>query len=238
MNPNDPTLAKSASITNAKEISAEDILTEANAVWREANEIWKKKNISLEDTKELDRIYNDYWEKHKDLFTSYPTIMRHMLQEKRYHPDAFRRYLARLKVRPWTNDEQRMDSYADYAVMLYKALQNGSNGKKRWTQAEASWLHQDYRKRLQSEHEDFKKKYEKHRKDVEEDEKRFDAERRKDLIVIVKRMAQSLGVSTEGSHVDQYTPEQLEKMMSILSMIKNDDPEGNIAHVVEEPSTK
>jgi protein-tyrosine-phosphatase len=230
-------IAKYASITNAKDVTAEDILAEANGIWKEANEIWRKKNIGIEDFRELDRIYEMFYEKHKELFSSYPTVLRHMLQEKRYHPDAFRRYLSKLKVKPWTNDEQRMDSYADYAVLLYKAIQDGQHGRRRWTQAEASWLWQDYRKRLQIEHDEFKKKYEKHRKDVEEDEKRFDKERREELLAIVRRLAQELNISTEGSHIERYTPDQLQKMMDILKSIKTEDPESNIAHTGENAAT-
>jgi len=201
-------------VENEKSVTPEQILEETNTIWKAANEIWKRENVQLEDSKRLDQIYNQFWESHRDLFSSYPTVMRHMLQEKQYHKEAFRKYLKRLSVVPWTNDEQRMNSYADYAVLLYKTLNDRKHGGGGWTQSMANELRDDYLKRAQSEHEEFKRKYERHHRDVEADEKRLDMERRSELLLNIQQIAKTLGL--ESAALDTLDTEQLKKVSDSL----------------------
>lgn len=209
-----------ASIDNAKKVTADDILAEANAIWKEAQVIWRRDKVEVGDMKRLDQIYNSFWEKHKDLFSTYPTVMRHMLQEKQYHVDAFRKYLRKVAAKPWTNDEQRMDSYADYAVILYKTLNSRENGGHGWNAAAAGALHQDYRQRLQREHDEFRTKYEKHRREVEAEEKRLDIEKRQETMELIKKIAAELGI-TQTETLDKMSNDQLDKVAVALGDINN-----------------
>ncbi len=199
-------------VGNTGNVTSEQVLAEANGIWADAKKKYEQENLTIVDTKRLDDIYNDFYASHKNLFMAYPTVMRHMLQEMQYSSKAFEAYLKRLTVRPWLNDEQRLDSYADYAVLLYKALNPKYNPRV------AQDLRGDYRKRLQDEHDSFKKRYEKHRRDVESDEKRLDSSRRDDLRALVAKMAADMGVDT--TTINKMNEEQLEKVSQVLSSVK------------------
>lgn len=201
---------KSASIGNEKNITPEQILAEANDIWNRAKVIWAARGATEEDTDFLDKVYNDFRVDHRELFSSYPTVMRHMLQEQYYHPEAFRKYLQRIRVRPWTNDETRMDSYADYMVLLYKEM------NPKWKRNEVDELRRDYRARAQHEHDKFREKFEKNRHDVEQEERKYDQERRADLKTILQQLGSSLGTSIDES---KYTTEELERIRLALEKL-------------------
>lgn len=198
-------------VGNTGNVTPEQILDEANGIWRDARKKWEQKNLTAVDTKQLDDIYNEYYVDHKNLFMAYPTVMRHMLQEMQYSPKAFEKYLKRVGAKPWLNDEQRLDSYADYAVLLYKTL------NKRYNPRIAQELRSDYRKRLQDEHDSFKKRYEKHRRDVETEEKKLDAGRREDLRALVLKMAKDMGI--DSTNIGGMSVDQLEKVSQVLASV-------------------
>src|SRR3989344_4762035 len=105
-----------AEIKNKLPVTLEDILNEANNIWDE----YKKKKININNYKLIDEYLEKIQKEHKELYQAYPMVIRHMIQEKQYHPKAFNKYLIRLSKHPWTSDEKRLDSYADYYVILYK----------------------------------------------------------------------------------------------------------------------
>lgn len=146
------------SIESEKDVTLEDILNEANKLWDEC----KKKNIPLSEYKQLEKHLEEVIRDHKQLYQSYPTVIRHMVEERQYHPKAFKMYLRKVAQKPWKNDEERMDSYADYAVMLYRALNT------RYNQTQIRLLWKDYRTRLQREHDDFLQKFDKFEKEEKE----------------------------------------------------------------------
>jgi hypothetical protein len=173
------------SVTNEKNKTADEILEEMNSIWREARQRWTEQHITQDNHKALDKIFDDIRGRHRELYSSYPTVIRHALQEMRYSEDAFRKYLKRLSVKPWLNDEQRMDSYADYFILMYKSL------NPRYNAAEAARLRSDYRNRLDQEEKSFRERYEVARREVEQQEKQLDKDRREYILAIAKKLQES-----------------------------------------------
>lgn len=165
------------SVENEGNKSLVDILEEMNGLWQKARKEWRERKLDESHHKELDDIYDRYRPDHPQLYSSYPTVVKHALMEMNYHPNAFKLYLKRLKVRPWMSDEQRLESYADYAVLLYKEL-----NPRRWQPNQMAAFRADYITRLTTEHKKFESTYKKHAADIAKEETRYESERRMDLI--------------------------------------------------------
>src|SRR3989344_985710 len=119
-------------IQNEKNVTKHDIVREMEAIWEEVQGIWngikpitvkqKKQQyvkISETDHKMLDSIFDRVRSEHKDLYMAYPTVLRHMIQEKQYNPKVFRSWMDKVEKAPWIDDKTKYDMWTDYAVMLY-----------------------------------------------------------------------------------------------------------------------
>jgi hypothetical protein len=188
-----PVLAQ-AQIQNEQNVQWDDILREADNIWKSAKlqwkteglyKIYKQENISKNAQDRLNEIHDEYKKHHPQLFTSYPTVMLHMLKEQTYHQEAFKKYLKNLLNHPWKSDEDRLDSYADYAIYLYKAFNS------KWDTTTVNDIRADYRQRIGNIHDSFKKEYERHKKDIESRDARFSLERREELKKILIKKALS-----------------------------------------------
>lgn len=193
-------------ITNEKNVTKGDIIREASKMWKEAQDIWngiktiggkKNKNkgkvkISSADHQKLDEIYRKMREEHKEFATSYPTVMRHMIQDKWFDIKAFREYMDSVEKNPWTNDSERMDSYTHYAVLLMR-----NTSKSHVNVSTLNAFKRDYRMRLQNEHDQFMQDYEKYKAQVEMEAKNAEMEKRIDLMTAFKRLAPQSGISEE-----------------------------------------
>lgn len=183
-------------VSNEGGKTAADVLEEMNGLWAKARAEWKKRGLTPDHHKQLDEIYDEFRPQHPQLYSSYPTVVKHALMEMNYHPDAFRKYLRRLEVRPWLNDMERLESYADYAVLLYKAL-----NPKRWDAASMAAFRADYLDKLTSEHKKFEEMFRKHAEQIAREEKQFDRERREELMKVLEdlRAAREAAKAATGS---------------------------------------
>lgn len=175
--------AEITSIGNEGDKTADQILEEMNSLWYKAKKIWREKRIIRDNHKELDDVYDTLRKEHPQLHMAYPTVVKHALLEMNYHPKAFQKYLRRLQVKMWTSDEERLESYADYAVLLYKALNPG-----KWNPAQMAAFKQDYMTRITSEHKKFEDEYKKHAEQIAKEESQYDKERRKELEKLLSQM--------------------------------------------------
>lgn len=137
------------------------------------------------DYQTIDKYYNEMCLKHKDFNMSYPTVMRHMLQQNFYNKKAFQHYLKKVEKAPWTNDESRMDSYADYYILLYKYT------TPRYNLTTANEIKKNYRRELQQEHDEFMHLYELKKKDVESQESTFKMQRLSEALQAFDNLAAS-----------------------------------------------
>jgi len=181
-------------IENEKNVTLEFIINEMNTIWKE----FKKSNIfnkPYETTelryKAIDENYDRVTSAHKELLQAYPTVLRHMLQDGRYHPEAFSKYLKRLSVRPWKSDEERMDSYADYYIILYKQMNNKYDNKLVKEEKKR------YRQILQDEHDKFIELHKEWKEKIDKQEEKYEKERYDEMVTAFERLANEKNLPEE-----------------------------------------
>jgi len=174
----------SVEVQNEDQVTLGDILNEANNIWAE----YKKSQINIRDHLSLDRYLEKIQKEHNKLYMAYPTVIRHMIQEGLYHPKAFKHYLARLAKHPWMSDDQRLDSYADYYIILFKTK------NKRWNNTEIQSQWKNYRKILQKEHDEFINLYDKYKTKIEQQDKKYAKERKETRLEIFNALAVKNGI--------------------------------------------
>lgn len=202
---------KNVSITSEKEITKEDIIKEAQYIWKQAQNTWKDisykkevkkgkkkglKTITGHDHEVLDKLFEKTRNEHKEFASSYPTVLRHMIQDQWFEISAFRKYMDEVEKNPWTNDEQRMDSYTRYAELLLIASKK-KEGHHDTNKTVIAAFRRDYRGRLQKEHDDFTERFEEYKKSIQEEEKQLDVEKKNDLIAAWRRLGPIAKVSDE-----------------------------------------
>lgn len=194
-------------VENEGSVTKEDIIEEADQIYAKSQEVWRgvkyvyskskrryrEPYLKTDDKKKIDNLLSRLQSEHKKFTQAYPTVLRHMVQENQYNSTAFRQYLDKVEEKPWTNDDERMDSYTDYAVLLLKAQNPG----RRFNKTELTAFRREYRDRLQQEHDDFKKALEKCTKEVEELEKQYTAKRRANLLQAFERLTDKLGMDED-----------------------------------------
>jgi len=191
-------------IKNEKEVTSEFILKEANDIW----ERFMIANIPREDTEHNDDYFNKTAKDHPEFFYSYPLVLRHMINDYSYHPDAFAQYLNQLSKKMWTNDSERMDAYTDYAVYLYKAL------NPLWHKDKLKHFKRDYRKRLQKDHDEFNKIADNASKQFDKEQIQYENERRQEKLAQFEALARK-------SNIDEKDLNEF-KLMFSNKLIKED----------------
>lgn len=186
---------KDLKVHNEGNVDRDYIVKEATALYEQCLKEATEANVNVKkiiagtgrpsksDIDYLDFLFGTMRKEHKQLFETYPTVVRHMIQELQFDKNVFNKYLMGLEKKPWMNDSQRMDSYTDYALLLYKHTNSGKHPSK--TQLEL--FKKDYRKRLQDEHDEFMKTVEAHKARIEKESAGYDESRKQDLIAIIKK---------------------------------------------------
>ena len=72
---------KSIKIENEKNVTIDEIIEEANTIWKE----YKKQKISLDNSVKLSEYYNKVREEHPELTTTYPIVIKYMIEFRQYH---------------------------------------------------------------------------------------------------------------------------------------------------------
>ena len=170
-----------ATISNEKNVTAEDILDEGDRMWIEA----KGYKLPPNDTAAVESCMGDMRRNHKEFCTSYPIVMRYMVQFHQYHHNAFKKYLSYIKTQPWKSEDEWLDSQATYVVMLYKELHP------RWNRTEVSRLQNQIKAILKAESEHFKEKLNESEKEVLTREKRLRKESKEELIAYFKGLQEA-----------------------------------------------
>jgi hypothetical protein len=167
-----------ARVHNEREdVTREDILREADEMWAKC----RAAAINIKDQSAVDELMTRMRREHKEFCTSYPIVMRYMVQFASYSHSALDRYLQSVEKRPWKNEDEYLDSQADYAVILYKTTH------KRWNTTQVCNLHQNIRTVLEQESKTFKQSLDKYEKSITQREKRLRAEKERELAVYFGR---------------------------------------------------
>lgn len=186
---------KDVKIQNEGNVTREYIVNEATNLYKECVRIANEAKVDTariisgkgqpkeQDLKFLDKLFERMRAEHKQLSDTYPTVVRHMIQELQYSKRAFDEYLSGLEKKPWMNDQQRMDSYTDYAVLLYKR----TNKKSHLSKTQIELFRKDYRERLQDEHDKFMQNVEEHQKQIDKESHKYTEGAKKDMIALLKK---------------------------------------------------
>lgn len=160
-----------AAIHNEKDVTPDYVLKEANTMWKKASK-WK---VDPTNSEEVDGKMAEMRRDHPEFCQSYPIVLRYMVQFKQYSSEAFRIYLKKIQNKPWKNENEYLDSQADYVVILYQKTH------KNWNSTQVGQLRRNIREILQKEHDHFKMRLEQNQKVVEADEERIKFAAKDDL---------------------------------------------------------
>lgn len=239
--PNTTPISK-VEIGNVVNISAKDIMNEMALVYSTF------KSKGLKTPEECDAYLKTVQEKHRNLFSSYPTVIRHMIQDNMYSQKIFDRYIMLLNKNPWKNDSERFDSYTSYFMMLYRDKHPHFNVR------EARSVKQEYRGKLEAEHKKFREYLEKFTREVDEEQKTIENARRKSAVEALKKLAQAHNLKqafvtgiTDALYEGRLNAEDLEKICLELSTMSPEElatapktepqtPEGEIIVSAVSPS--
>lgn len=153
------------SIHNEKEVTPDDIITEANVAW-------KKVRASGAPA---DELLNMLHREHKDLSMSYAIVIRYMCDAREYSPAALRRYLNYLAKNPPKSTDAYLEAQAEYVVFLYKEFH------RHYRSADVMHLRIGVRAALKKEHDDFMATHERLSKVLDDKETRLLEKSREEL---------------------------------------------------------
>lgn len=159
-------------ITNEKDVTIDDILDEADVMWKK----YRDRKVNILDTEAVEACMQEMRREHKQFCTSYPIVLRYMVQFKQYHRKALHKYLKYISVNPWKSEEEYLDSQSDYVVILYKELHP------KWNRTEVIRMKREIRAILAAETKNFKDRLNEFEKKVNDTEARLKRESREELI--------------------------------------------------------
>lgn len=102
-------------------LSSEQLITLANTIWQDVKTELKKVKSDTEDNEvEIDKLYVTMFDKYKDFGTSFPVILRWMVQMKRYSERAFKKFIVKYSTYDIKSKKDFLILQADYVVYLYE----------------------------------------------------------------------------------------------------------------------
>jgi len=138
--------AMKLSIKSEKEVSIDQVVKEANAIWKFA----RNRKLKFGDAEKTNELLEEIRKKHPQFCQSYPIVSRYICQMQEYSAKAFRMWLIKIKEHPWKSPEEYMDAQADYVVKLYCSRKPHAN------KTEISNIRTNIRGMLMSEYNHFK----------------------------------------------------------------------------------
>lgn len=168
---------KKASIHNEKEVTVDDVVSEADLIWK----IVRSRKVKKDE--EDDKLLEEMRKAHPDFALSYPIVLRYLCQFRSYNSKAFKQYLLHIKNNPWKSQSEYLDSQTDYVVILYKKLHP------RWNKTQIQNLWKNIRMQLQNEDETFKKYLKEFETEVESESSRLEKDSRDELFNYFKSIS-------------------------------------------------
>lgn len=133
-------------IENEKNITINDLINEANNVWK----VVRGRRLKFGDIDAAEALMSEIRKTNREFCTSYPIVLRYMCQMQEYDSRAFKKYLLKIKEHPWKSESEYLDSQTDYVVILYQTR------NKKWNRTQINNLRKNIRNMLQKEHDTFK----------------------------------------------------------------------------------
>jgi len=163
--------AEKAEIKYEKDVTIQDVLDEAEAIWIEL----KRRKLRPTDHEQLDAFYKETISKHKELMQAYPIVLRYLCQMCLYDGIVFRRFIDKMTKNPCKSESDYLDLQADYVLMLYKKF------AKHWDKKTGQEVWAKARKELQAETDHFKEVAKKWHEDQKQKQEMRDDNNKKDF---------------------------------------------------------
>jgi hypothetical protein len=98
----------------AQSLPLHDLISLANVIWNEV------RTVNITDEDKLEDYYNQVHSKYKDFGSSFPIVLRWMVQIKKYSEKAFRKFLIKYSSAKIESKKDFLILQADYVVYIYK----------------------------------------------------------------------------------------------------------------------
>lgn len=99
----------------AKSLPFNDIIELGNKIWNEV-----KNNPDIKNEKKSEEIYYKYYNKYNEFGSSFPLILRWMVQMHKYSEKAFNKFLRKYSTASISSKKDFLILQADYIVYLYE----------------------------------------------------------------------------------------------------------------------
>lgn len=99
----------------AKSLPLDDILALGNNIWNEV-----RHNPDIKNEKKAEEIYYATYNKYHDFGSSFPLILRWMVQMHKYSEKAFKKFLRKYSTANISSKKDFLILQADYIVYLYE----------------------------------------------------------------------------------------------------------------------
>lgn len=152
-------------VKHAKSLPCDDLLNLGNKIWAEV-----KKHPLKKDEKKTEELYYIMFDKYRDFGSSFPIVLRWMVQMNQYSTKAFKKFLLKYSSANITSKKEFLILQADYIVYLYE--ENKHHDKK-----QVSIYREFIIKQLLDEEDELKKIESEYKEKINE----FDEEKRKQL---------------------------------------------------------
>jgi hypothetical protein len=108
----------SANVTHAKQATVDDIVAEADAIYKEI----VAAKLRDDDTEGQEVLLKRIQDNHKDFNASFPLALRWTVQTKQYKRAALVRYIGYVKGKEWKDRKEFLRDQGEYLVFLYREL--------------------------------------------------------------------------------------------------------------------
>jgi len=159
-------------INYAKSLPLDNILTLGNKIW---NEI--KRNPDIKNEKKVEEIYYSMYNKYHDFGSSFPLILRWMVQMNKYSENAFKKFLKKYSNSNISSKKDFLVLQSEYVVYLYE--ENNKHHNKKHINAYREFII----KQLLEEEEELKKIDEEFKVEITN----IDDEKRRNLYEYIKK---------------------------------------------------
>jgi hypothetical protein len=164
-------MSEHAKVSYEKVVTIDDIVTEANRIWKYV----KSRHINPKNTAETEKLTAEVQRKHPQFCQSYPLVNRYLCQVQEYSAIALRKWLGAVQARPWKSEDEYLQMQCKYPVILYKILHPNA------TKTALKILEANILNTIRHERDSFKERLTKAESDVVKLEESFHLQNKREL---------------------------------------------------------
>lgn len=104
-----------SNINYVQSLPLEEILKLGTKIWNEV-----KNHADIKDEKKTEELYYTFYNKYRDFGSSFPLILRWMVQMQKYSDKSFKKFLIKYSTSKIESKKDFLILQADYIVYLYE----------------------------------------------------------------------------------------------------------------------